>query len=174
MAEIGIPRKRHRRGRPDGEIRRALQEADKFSDVAGTSYASAVRRTAVALADRLPVQRARGLIGLDDGDGAAGMLLGMVASAARRHLRRPVTAGRVRNRSAGSHLCGAIFAGLPSTRNSRNSQPLKRRACQRQSWILPATRSMKVRHRKRPNTPPNVAGYGNSSSSETNICLRTP
>jgi hypothetical protein len=46
----------------------------------------------VALADRLRVQRARGLIALDDGDGAAGRLLGMVASAARRHIRRPLSA----------------------------------------------------------------------------------
>jgi len=88
-------------------------------------------------------------------------LLGMVASAARRHLRRPACRS-VRNRSAGPHLCSAIFAGLRSTRNSRNSQPLKQRACE--SRILPATRSMTVRHRKRPNTPPNVAGYCNSSS----------
>jgi hypothetical protein len=115
MAEIGITRKRHRRGRPrvrpDGETRKALQEADKSSDVAGTSFASAVRRTGVALADRLRVQQAGGLIALDDGDGAAGRLLGMVASAARRHLRRPVYAGRVRKSKRGSAPVQRYFYG---------------------------------------------------------------
>jgi hypothetical protein len=38
----------------------------------------------VALADWLRVQQARGLIALDDVEEAAGMLLGMVASAPRR------------------------------------------------------------------------------------------
>src|SRR6202790_1502436 len=61
-----------------------LQEADRFSDVARTFYADAVQRTAVALAGWLRVQQARGLIALDDVDEAAGMLLGMVASAPRR------------------------------------------------------------------------------------------
>jgi hypothetical protein len=31
---------------------------------------------------------------------------------------------------------------------------------------------MKVRHRKRPNTPPNVAGYRNSSSADSLIFAR--
>jgi AcrR family transcriptional regulator len=61
-----------------------LQEARKCSGIAGTFYANAVQRTAVALADWLRVQQARGLIALDDVDEAAGMLLGMVASAPRR------------------------------------------------------------------------------------------
>jgi AcrR family transcriptional regulator len=73
---------------PDEEVvalqRMVLQEADKCSDVAGTFYANAVQRTAVALADWLRVQQTRGLIALDDVDEAAGMLLGMVASAPRR------------------------------------------------------------------------------------------
>jgi AcrR family transcriptional regulator len=64
--------------------RMVLQEADKFSDVAGTFYANTIQRTAVALADWLRVQQARGMIALDDVDEAAGMLLGMVASAPRR------------------------------------------------------------------------------------------
>jgi AcrR family transcriptional regulator len=64
--------------------RMVLQEADKFSDVAGTVYANTIQRTAVALADWLRVQQARGMIALDDVDEAAGMLLGMVASAPRR------------------------------------------------------------------------------------------
>jgi AcrR family transcriptional regulator len=64
--------------------RMVLQEADKFSDVAGTFYANAVQRTAGALADWLQVQQTRGLIALDDVGEAAGMLLGMVASAPQR------------------------------------------------------------------------------------------
>ena len=64
--------------------RMVLQEADKFSDVAGTFYANTIQRTAVALADWLRVQQAHGMIALDDVDEAAGMLLGMVASAPQR------------------------------------------------------------------------------------------
>lgn len=64
--------------------RMLLQEAGKFSDIAGTFYTNAIQRTAVALADWLRVQQKRGLIALDDVDEAAGMLLGMVASAPRR------------------------------------------------------------------------------------------
>ena len=64
--------------------RMLLQEARKFSDIAGTFYTNAIQRTAVALADWLRVQQKRGLIALDDVDEAAGMLLGMVASAPRR------------------------------------------------------------------------------------------
>src|SRR6202140_2454789 len=67
-----------------GLQRMLLQEAGKFSDVAGMYYANAIQRTAVALADWLRVQQKRGLIALDDIDDAAGMLLGMVASAPRR------------------------------------------------------------------------------------------
>ena len=61
-----------------------LQEAGKFSDVAGMFYTNAIERTAAALADWLRAQQTRGLIALDDVDEAAGMLLGMVASAPRR------------------------------------------------------------------------------------------
>ncbi|HEY3794371.1 MAG TPA: TetR/AcrR family transcriptional regulator [Bradyrhizobium sp.] len=64
--------------------RMALQEAGKFSDLAGTFYRNAIQRTAAALAEWLRVQQKRGLIELDDADEAAGMLLGMVASAPRR------------------------------------------------------------------------------------------
>jgi AcrR family transcriptional regulator len=67
-----------------GLQRMLLQEAGKFSDVAGMYYTNAIQRTAVALADWLRVQQKRGLIALDDVDDAAGMLLGMVASAPRR------------------------------------------------------------------------------------------
>jgi AcrR family transcriptional regulator len=64
--------------------RMMLQEASKLSDIAGMFYRNAILRTAAALADWLRVQQARGLIALDDIDEAAGMLLGMVASAPRR------------------------------------------------------------------------------------------
>src|ERR1700704_2837386 len=64
--------------------RMLLQEAGKFSDVAAMFYVNAIQRTAAALADWLRVQQKRGLIALDDIDEAAGMLLGMVASAPRR------------------------------------------------------------------------------------------
>jgi AcrR family transcriptional regulator len=64
--------------------RMVLQETGTFSDVAGMFYTNAIQRTAVALANWLRVQQKRGLIVLDDVDEAAGMLLGMVASAPRR------------------------------------------------------------------------------------------
>jgi AefR-like transcriptional repressor, C-terminal domain len=64
--------------------RMVLQEAGKSSDIAGTFYRNGIRRIAAALADWLRVQQKRGLIELDDIDEAAGMLLGMVASAPRR------------------------------------------------------------------------------------------
>jgi len=78
--------------------RMLLQEAGKFSNIAGTFYTNAIQRTAVALADWLRVQQKRGLIALDDVDEAAGMLLGMVASAPRR---------------------AAIFGGVPLPSRSR-------------------------------------------------------
>jgi AcrR family transcriptional regulator len=64
--------------------RMLLQEAGKFSDIAGMFYKNAIQRTLVALADWLRVQQKRGLIALDDVYEAAGMLLGMVTSAPRR------------------------------------------------------------------------------------------
>jgi AcrR family transcriptional regulator len=64
--------------------RMVLQEAGKFSDIAGMFYKNGIQRITAALADWLRVQRKRGLIDLDDIDEAAGLLLGMVASAPRR------------------------------------------------------------------------------------------
>jgi AcrR family transcriptional regulator len=64
--------------------RMMLQEAGKFSGIAELFYTNGIQRTVVALADWLRVQQARGLIALDDVEEAAGMLLGMVASAPRR------------------------------------------------------------------------------------------
>src|SRR5712675_2736396 len=72
--------------------RMVLQEAGKFSGIAGLFYTNGIQRTVAALADWLRAQQARGVIALDDVEEAAGMLLGMVASAPRR---------------------AAIFGGLP-------------------------------------------------------------
>jgi AcrR family transcriptional regulator len=64
--------------------RMVLQEAGKLSDIAGMFYRHGIQRIAAALADWLRAQQKRGLIDLDDADEAAGMLLGMIASAPRR------------------------------------------------------------------------------------------
>jgi hypothetical protein len=64
--------------------RMVLQEAGKSSDIAATFYRNGIRRISAALSDWLRTQQQRGLIELDDIDEAAGMLLGMVASAPRR------------------------------------------------------------------------------------------
>jgi AcrR family transcriptional regulator len=64
--------------------RMVLQEAGKSSDIAGAFYRNGIQRTVAALADSLRVLQKRGLIMLDNVDEAAGMLLGMVASAPQR------------------------------------------------------------------------------------------
>jgi AcrR family transcriptional regulator len=64
--------------------RMMLQETGQLSDLAGTFYRNAIQRTLAALTDWLRVQTQRGLIELNDVEEAAGMLLGMVASAPRR------------------------------------------------------------------------------------------
>jgi AcrR family transcriptional regulator len=61
-----------------------LQEAGERSDIAGTFYEKAIRRTVAGLADWLRLQKQRELIALDDVDEAAGMLMGMLTSAPRR------------------------------------------------------------------------------------------
>jgi AcrR family transcriptional regulator len=86
--------------------RMVLQEAGKFSDIAGLFYKNAIQRTVVVLADWLRVQQKRGLIALDDVDEAAGMLLGMVTSAPRR---------------------AALFGGVPLP--SRSQIEARARAC---------------------------------------------
>jgi AcrR family transcriptional regulator len=67
----------------DGEVialqRVILADSDKFPEIAETFYHKAIRRTEDALADWLRRQQKRGLIALDDPQGAAGMLLGMLA-----------------------------------------------------------------------------------------------
>src|SRR6195952_5608854 len=64
--------------------RMVLQEAGKFSDLAGAFYRNGIQRAVKALADWLTTQQKRGLIEIDDAEEAVGMLLGMVADAPRR------------------------------------------------------------------------------------------
>jgi AcrR family transcriptional regulator len=66
--------------------RMMLQESGQFSDITRTFYKNATLRINAALADWLRAQQKRGSIELDDIDEAAGMLLGMIASAPRRAL----------------------------------------------------------------------------------------
>jgi AcrR family transcriptional regulator len=92
--------------------RMALQETGKFPGLAEVFYNNGIRRNVAALADWLSIQQRRGLIGLDDAEEAAGMLLGMVADAPRRAAMfgglplpsRPQIEARVRN-------CVALFLG---------------------------------------------------------------
>ena len=69
-----------------------LQETSQFPDLAATFYRNGIARTVEALAKWLRAQVKRGLIELDDVNEAAGMLIGMLASAPQR---------------------AAIFGGLP-------------------------------------------------------------
>ncbi len=90
--------------------RMVMQEAGKFSDVAGTFYRNGMQRSVAALADWLRLQQQRGTIELDDVDEAAGILMGMVASAPQRAAifggiplpSRPQIEARVRT-------CAALF-----------------------------------------------------------------
>jgi AcrR family transcriptional regulator len=101
--------------------RMVLQEAGKHSDIGRTFYNKAIQRTVAALADWLRLQKKRGLIALDDVDEAAGMLLGMLASAPRR---AAIFGGRpLPSRSkieARVRICAALFLrgcqikGIPS------------------------------------------------------------
>jgi AcrR family transcriptional regulator len=86
--------------------RMILQEAGKFSDIAGMFYRNGIQRTVAALADWLRVQEKRGLIELSDIEEAAGMLIGMVASAPQR---------------------AALFGGLPLP--SRSQIEARVRSC---------------------------------------------
>lgn len=64
--------------------RMVLQETGKTSDLGVMFYRNGIARITTALAEWLRTQQARGLIELDNVEEAAGMLLGMVASAPRR------------------------------------------------------------------------------------------
>jgi AcrR family transcriptional regulator len=61
-----------------------LQETGQFPDLAATFYSNGIARTAAALSNWLRVQVRRGLIELDNVDEAAGILIGMAASAPQR------------------------------------------------------------------------------------------
>jgi AcrR family transcriptional regulator len=61
-----------------------LQESGQFPDLAAAFYKNGLARTAAALANWLRLQVRRGLIDIDDAGEAAGMLIGMVASAPQR------------------------------------------------------------------------------------------
>src|ERR1700712_1594361 len=67
-----------------GLQRMVLQETGKFSELADTFYKNGIQRTSAALAGWLRVQEKRGLILIDDADEAAGILIGMLASAPQR------------------------------------------------------------------------------------------
>jgi AcrR family transcriptional regulator len=64
--------------------RMVLQETGNSSELAATFYRNGIQRTGVALADWLRLQQKRGAIALDDADEAAGILIGMIASAPQR------------------------------------------------------------------------------------------
>src|SRR5580692_9123312 len=61
-----------------------LQEAGQFLDLGTTFYRNGITRLIAALADWLRIQIRRGQLKLDDPDEAAGILIGMVASAPQR------------------------------------------------------------------------------------------
>jgi AcrR family transcriptional regulator len=61
-----------------------LQEASQFSDLAATFYRNGVTRLIAVLADWLRIEIGRGRLKLDDPVEAAGILIGMVASAPQR------------------------------------------------------------------------------------------
>jgi AcrR family transcriptional regulator len=67
-----------------GLQRIVLQESCKFPEIASTFYKNGILRTQKTLANWLRTQEKRGFISLEDADEAAGMLLGMIASAPRR------------------------------------------------------------------------------------------
>jgi AcrR family transcriptional regulator len=108
--------------------RMILQEAGKFPEIAGMFYANAIHRTTIALADWLRAQQKRGLIALLDVEEAAGMLLGMVASAPRRAVMfgalplpsRPEIEARVRT-CAALFLRGCLVQGAMNPKAGRPS-----------------------------------------------------
>jgi len=61
-----------------------LQEAGQFPDLAATFYRNGMARTVAALSNWLRLQVRRGLLDLDNVEEAAGILIGMVASAPQR------------------------------------------------------------------------------------------
>src|SRR6516162_8765410 len=98
----------------DGEVitlqRVILGDSDKFPDVAETFYHKAIRRTEDALADWLRRQQNRGFIALNDAQGAAGMLIGMLAFRPQRAMmfghQPPPTAQLIEDRA---RTCARLF-----------------------------------------------------------------
>jgi AcrR family transcriptional regulator len=62
-----------------GLLRMVLGEGEKFPEISETFYRKAIRRTETTLANWLSAQHKAGLIGIENADAAAGMLLGMLA-----------------------------------------------------------------------------------------------
>jgi len=98
----------------DGEVialqRVILGDSDKFPEIAKTFYHKAIRRTEDALADWLRRQQNRGFIALNDAQGAAGMLLGMLAFQPQRAVmfghQPPPTAQLIEDRA---RTCARLF-----------------------------------------------------------------
>jgi len=90
--------------------RMVLQESAAFPELAANFYRNGISRTAIALARWLSVQVKKRLIAIDDVDEAAGMLIGMVASAPQRaaiYGRMPLPSRKDIERRA--RTCAALF-----------------------------------------------------------------
>lgn len=90
--------------------RMVLQESAAFPELAANFYRNGISRTVKALAGWLRVQVKKNLIALDDADEAAGMLIGMVASAPQRaaiYGGIPLPSRKQIERRV--HICAALF-----------------------------------------------------------------
>jgi AcrR family transcriptional regulator len=91
-------------------LQRIVLQETKFSDLAATFYRNGIARTGKALAAWLQIQVKRGLIELDDVDEAAGILIGMVASAPQRAaIYGGVPLPSRREIEKRVHACAALF-----------------------------------------------------------------
>jgi AcrR family transcriptional regulator len=90
--------------------RLAIAESDRFPDIAASFYERAVMRINAAMSNWLKVERARGLIELDDPDMAAGMLRGMMLMEPQRAVmmgvRQPPDANEIATRAK---ACARMF-----------------------------------------------------------------
>ncbi|MCP3394220.1 TetR/AcrR family transcriptional regulator [Bradyrhizobium sp. CCGB12] len=90
--------------------RMVLQESAAFPYLAANFYKNGISRTATTLARWLRVQVKKSLIAIEDADEAAGMLIGMVASAPQRaaiYGGMPLPSGKQIERRV--HTCAALF-----------------------------------------------------------------
>jgi len=92
-----------------------LQEAGQFPDLAATFYRNGIARTATALSNWLRLQVKRGLIDLDNVEEAAGMLIGMVASAPPRISPRATFANGAWSSMVENSLLNSWSARLPTS-----------------------------------------------------------